>query len=271
MAGRKQNKRLMLQPAELVREMTCIVWADSLEKIYGSESDDWYWRLVGKLNSLHTECVVSPIHGDDYYDNEDIDKWFQSSDNVDDLGQPLPGRIPPKLGEPKKRHVHIYLSFTGNKTPEQVTQLIEGLWAVDGVLQDDRITSGRWQRVLRRDTLIRYFCHMDEPESGPLAKMHYPADHVISLGGADLSCLMRTDKLAKTQTSIEVVKAIKANNYLFYCDLLDWAISIGDYEVYNSVWGCGTIYSSYLNSRLSKKRAEEEREKDSDEGSAEHK
>lgn len=271
MAGKKQNKRIMLQPAELVREMTCIVWAESLERIYGTEGDEWYWRLVGKLNSLHTECVVSPIHGDDYYDQEDIVKWYESVDNVDKYGKPKPGRIPPKVGDPKKRHVHIYLSFTGNKTPEQVTTLIEGLWTKDGVLQDDRVTAGRWQRVLRRDTLIRYFCHMDEPESGPLAKVHYPTDHVIALGGADLSCLLRKNELAKTLVSIEVVKAIKANNFIYYCDLLDWAISLGDYEVIRSVWGCGNIYSSYIKSRYSKMADKIEKEKDSEKETSHHK
>lgn len=261
MAGKKQNKRMMLQPAELVRDMTCIIWADSLKKIYGDKDDEWYWKLIGCLNGLHTECVVSPIHRHDYYDEQDVQRWHERLDNVDKFGKVLPGRVPPSVGDPKAEHVHILVSHSGNKTPEQVTQLIEWLWKKDGVLQDDRPTAYRWQRVLRRDSLIRYFAHLDEPESGPLAKYHYPSEQIISLGGADLSCLQKKDEIYNTQLSMFIFSEIRKNKLRYYCDLVDWAIGMGDFEIYSIVYGRSSTFSLYLRSQIDKDMARKEAEK----------
>lgn len=82
-------------------------------------------------------------------------------------------------GEPKKAHYHVVLMFEGVKTRDQARAIFEKI----GGVGCEVVNSIRG--------MVRYLCHMDNPE-----KAQYSMDEVRSLAGADYIgvCSLVVDK-----------------------------------------------------------------------------
>lgn len=263
MAGKKQYKALMLGPDEQQRDFSTIIWEEQLEPIYG---DKWYWELAAYLSAIPCEIVLSPIHDQDTYDKGDVAKWMQRADHVDKFGNLLPEFLgkEPKVGTPKKRHVHVAWHFSGNRTARQVAVLLDGLFMHDGTLEENRISPYKFQRVLSRPALYQYFAHLNCPEEGPLAKHIYPANEVLGFGGVDLSCLNNTSELSKMACLMYIFKKIEELRIRRYHRLVDWARDTGDYDIISCCVGRASMFASYFRS-CAEERAEEKARKKEEE------
>lgn len=82
---------------------------------------------------------------------------------------PLHDRDKTELGEPKKPHYHILLSFRSVKTFEQIKEITDKL--NQPIPQSCKDTRG----------LVRYFLHLDHPN-----KAQYERKDIISGGGFDI-------------------------------------------------------------------------------------
>ena len=109
-----------------------------------SAPKDW----INRLDNLHVKAAISPPH------------------NADTLPD----------GTPKKTHWHGLLVFDGNKSREQVREILQG------VLEES--FNGHIEDVHDTGAYARYLCHLDNPE-----KARYNPSEVKCLGGMDYEAL----------------------------------------------------------------------------------
>lgn len=95
-------------------------------------------------------------------------------------------------GEVKKPHIHLLLCYDGVKSYEQVKELT------------DRLNAPRPEKCASAKGLVRYFCHMDNPE-----KYQYPKDEIIGHGGLDVA---------------EYLKPTSSSRYQLIRDMMDYVV-----------------------------------------------
>lgn len=132
------------------------------------------------LNEYHVKTVISPIH------DLDINK----------------------SGELKKPHYHILVMFDGKKAYSQVYEMYS-----------EKLHCPIPQKVVSARGLVRYFCHLDNPE-----KAQYNTADIECYGGVDIKMLLESTDSDKFSLIQQIVVFVKNNNILEYCDIWDYAI-----------------------------------------------
>lgn len=140
-----------------------------------SAPENWKELLLKQM----VKFAVSPLH------NEDINEG---------------------TGEFKKPHYHIYLSFEGKKSYEQVKTMIEPL---NGTIP---------QTVNSAKGLIRYFVHKDNPE-----KAQYSINDIYCFGDIDIVSPFKTSS-SRYEAIKEMIQFIKSQNITEFQDLMDYAM-----------------------------------------------
>jgi len=133
------------------------------------------WREL--LDEMHVPAAVSPLHDRDV--------------NAD--------------GEPKKPHYHIVLVFDGNKTRDQVLDLIEPMKGTTVVKLNSLVG------------MLRYLTHADNPE-----KAQYSKNDVETFGGLQYQAIIENagDKIGMIA---DIMDWLDANCCTKYAELMRYA------------------------------------------------
>lgn len=109
-------------------------------------------------------------------------------------------------GEPKKPHYHIVLQFTGNKSFEQITELIAPL----NCTIPQKVNSLKGQ--------VRYFLHQDNPD-----KAQYSKADLRYFGGFDPDLYLGSTEITRHVALREMRQFIMANGVEYFCDFYEYA------------------------------------------------
>lgn len=166
------------------------------------ESAPENWRQI--LDDLHLEWVESPLH--------DLDL------NA--------------TGEKKKDHYHILILFNGNKTYQQVIDMISPLNATIP------------QQCHNAKSLVRYMAHLDNPE-----KYQYSPSDIISHGGVEIADLLKPTASEKYTIVKEMIQYVKENRVTEFQDLVDYAMANRSDDWFPVICDGSTfVLNSYLKS-----------------------
>ena len=172
-----------LKYGEKARTVQSIMWVEDLERRWGEE---WKSKLYGYLANLRCQVACSPIHDKDTYDDTDVRDWCRRHIDPDtgDVATEYTN-MTPKVGDPKKPHIHFILIVKGPMFSEDFSgMMLDLVW----------IHPNKWQRVVHLDVVTRYLAHMDNPE-----KYQYSCFDILHFGGFSLKCLSitKTDEYSK--------------------------------------------------------------------------
>lgn len=134
------------------------------------------WRDM--LDDLHIEWVESP--------------WHDKDVNAD--------------GEPKKKHKHILLLFSGKKSYEQIKEIT------------DMLSQPIPQRCHDARAMVRYMAHLDNPD-----KAQYNPSDIIAHGGVDLADMLRPSSSERYTLIRDMIDYIRSAGVLEFQDLMDYA------------------------------------------------
>lgn len=160
-----------------------------------------------KLGDSCVKCACSPLHDKDVYTQKDITKMAKRY-----AGKPDPEGGFPKVGDRKKPHYHVIVTFSNAKSMEA---------ARDYIISEIGIDISYVEPVADIGAYVRYFCHLDST-----TKAHYSIEDCHAFGGFDLSPLDGCKEAARCRVYCEVLDAIDANSLYMYKDLLRWAASV---------------------------------------------
>lgn len=151
--------------------VTFIVWRNR-----GEEREHDYETVCRVLRDLHIKAALSPLHDSDTYSESDVEEWRERHKDKDGKVMTEDGRgvplVPPEVGQPKPPHWHVICTFGGPKSLDQLRRMFEPLHV------------RAFYTVESKDGLLRYFCHLDDPD-----KAQYDRQDVTAFGGMDLSAL----------------------------------------------------------------------------------
>lgn len=237
----------MLKYGEKARTVTCIVWVEDLERRWG---EHWQKIWYGYLADLRTMVACSPIHDHDTYTEEDVSNWVKR--HIDpDTGEVATEftNAQPRVGDPKKAHFHVIVIVKGPMCREDFSALfLDVVW----------ISPTKWQRVIHLDTMTRYLAHMDNKE-----KYQYAWTDVISFGGFSLKPLTiaKSDEYTKATSLATVLEYAEDNGLTYYHQLVKWARSLGDYDIFCCVTGRASLFVGLFNSIRQEKVDKAEKKK----------
>ncbi len=162
------------------------------------------------LDDEHIEWVESPLHDKDINADKTI----------------------------KKPHWHILLIYESVKTYEQVKELT------------DKLNCPIPQKCASPKGLVRYMCHMDNPE-----KVQYSKLDIIGHGGADVSELLKPSSSERYVLIGEMINYVKDNNIIEFCDLAEYALKERFDDWFpllcdNSSYIMGSVLKSYRHRRI---------------------
>jgi len=140
------------------------------------ESTPENWREI--MDELHIQWIESPLH--------------EFDTNAD--------------GEVKKSHIHVVITFVGNKSFEQVEEITKSLNAPIP------------QKVASLTGVVRYMAHMDNPE-----KHQYNPKDIKGHGGIDVAKLLKPTSASRYECIREMMAYIRTNGITEISDLLDYA------------------------------------------------
>ena len=159
----------------LGRNWTFLLYPDSMNKDY-----------TNILNNLHVQWCESPIHDQDIRSN----------------------------GEKKKPHIHIILSFEGNKSYSQILEIANSVHGVIAPLDslDD------CPRVQSLRGMVRYLIHKDDPD-----KFQYEFDKIKVHGGMDIEQYFQYAQAVIKKLIGQMLDFCTQNDIFEYSDLLMYA------------------------------------------------
>lgn len=141
---------------------------------------------------------------------------------------PLHDRDTDKDGNLKKPHYHIMFNFDGNKTYNKILEITRSLNQPIPTMYDSPVSA------------FEYLYHGNNPE-----KAQYNKDDVCLYNGFKVP-VFRKEKVAVRQ---DIIIAIRDNNIVEYCQLVDFAIALGDDDFIQSVFRDSYALNTYLMSR----------------------
>lgn len=110
-------------------------------------------------------------------------------------------------GSEKKEHYHVMCCFDGNKSFSQVQEFARQLGSEVPP-----------QPVNSCKGLIRYFCHLDNPE-----KAQYSISQIKCFGGLNIKNLLVPTRTEEMKFVSEMQQFIVDNTILSFAELADWA------------------------------------------------
>lgn len=195
--------------------------------------EDWgiqYGELLDFLSSLKIACACSPVHDKDVFTKWEVNNWINDHMRDGKLTQEAIDEGVPQEERQKKSHVHVLLCGDGPRTVDWWATLLEPLHEVN-----------YFQCVRSKDSLIRYFAHLDNPE-----KYQYNPREIHFFGGLDTTALDKTSDLRKTEIFIEIMEWIFSTHCRSYAQLMKKAIVSGNYDVIACVRGNATSFGLYF-------------------------
>ena len=264
--SRRWKKRLAYTK-EKVRNVCCIIFMEDLEA-----SGHTYYDLLEYLASLHMECSCSCVHDSDLWTGPDVASWCEQHIDpltgdvcLEDMGMHKEGEGEdahvvlddadklanvPYVGKAKKPHVHLLLKGPSQQNAEWWSDLFAGLMEIRPTM---------WEKCLSVPGLMRYFAHLDDPD-----KYQYGIFGVQGFGGIDLSPLVKTDEIRKTELHGEVLAFLQANPDMRYFDELVDALT-EDLDMSMYVKSTGAYWVSYIQGRNLRRRNKREEAKEAKE------
>lgn len=197
-------------------------------------------RIMSYVEGLRVPAALSPLHDHDPYTLEDVRKWVKRNEERREDIAWWEAHLP-EVGQMKKAHYHLMMSFKGNKTREQLSGMLSDLCAVP---------VNRWEVIEHWDASLRYLAHLDSKDKYP-----YNPQEIVGFGGLDLSPLVRSDEISRLNAQEEIRQAIRKEGIRFYNQLLDWAYGTGEYDYIASVSGKTSMWCQYLNGRSAERAA----------------
>lgn len=225
----KYRKRLF-QTGEKVRRVIGLFYIEDLTR-----AGKTYWDLCAYIDHLHIKAVISPIHDRDLFTGQDVWDWCvrHIDPETGDLDHNYLD-VAPFVGKPKKPHCHVGILVTAQKTAEEFSALFEDLMPVRASI---------WDKMLDYESFVRYLAHLDSPE-----KAQYSPFDVRAFGGADLSYLLKDDKMDKINSLVEMVALTEQNKYRYYHQLVRAVCRANDIDKINLVFGRASVFIGYFNS-----------------------
>lgn len=217
-------------------------------------SDDFtYGDFLAFLDGLQMPACCSMIHDKDKYTKEDIRKWVDrhTDKETGKLNEWALKEGIPEEGQHKKKHVHFMLCANGPMQPK---------WFLEKIAPVQEYCSNYFINVNSVGSMMRYYAHMDTEE-----KYQYSPLDIHSFGGLDMSPLLKTTKLSNLQVLVKVMDNILENGFRHYCQLVQWALNLGDVDVLSNVAGRASFYANYFKSLHDweeEKRAKEKKDKE---------
>lgn len=210
--------------------VTCIMYLEDWGLTYG--------ELLDFLASLQIECACSPIHDRDKFSTWDVNNWIADHMvNGKVTNEALTEGVPQE-DQNKKTHVHVLFCGEGPRPVDWWARLVEPFHEVN-----------YFQAVKSKDSLIRYFAHLDNPE-----KAQYNPREIHFFGGLDTSALDKTSDIRKADVFIDVMEWIFASHCRSYSQLLKKAVSSRNYDVIACVKGSATVFGLYFKSEADEVR-----------------
>lgn len=222
----------LLKQGEFARTVTTILWVEPLQRLYG---DKWESKLHGYLAGLLIPVCCSPVHDKDVYSDEDVRNWIRRHIDPDtgEVADKYTNQTP-KVGDPKKAHVHVILIVKGRQDRNYFTELMGDLVYVN---------PNSWSKVPHLDALTRYMAHMDNPE-----KAQYEPHMIKAWGGFNLKpiSIVRSDEYSKYCACIYVTDYIFDNNIRYYHQIWKHVKDTGDIDLMSCVRGNSSHWRSVL-------------------------
>lgn len=184
------------------RVWTFIMYPDSMPK-------DWQ-KLI---SDLRIPAAVSPLHDADL--------------NGD--------------GSEKKPHYHVFLSFEGKKSYDQLYILTR------------RFNGTIPKRVESPQGLIRYFIHKDNPD-----KAQYQIEDITLFGGLDIEKYFKPTASHVSEIIDEMIQFIYDNDLTEWAELQRYALDNKEWSYVLNMYHCNSIYRLLNSRRYIKKQAAEE-------------
>ena len=187
----------------LGRNWTFELYPDSMDPDYRN-----------KINLLHCEWAESPLH----------DKDLRAD------------------GSPKKEHIHIVLSFEGNKSYEQIKEICK---SVKGVIAPE-FGSDDTALVHSLRGMIRYLVHRDDAD-----KYQYEKSAIVSHGGMDIEQYFGYPQDMIKRFIQEMLAFIDANCIYEYSVFLDYCAA-NKYDTWFDLLTIGRqsyVITKYLDSK----------------------
>lgn len=156
------------------------------------------WQDV--IESWGVSCYVSPLHDSD----------------VNEEGL-------------KKPHWHGVLQFEGNKSYEQVLQLVSQLGCSTAKVCNSLHNS------------VRYLCHLDSPK-----KFKYDVSDVTIFGHADLSALYLKNSSELTSDMLDLLKIVRSLQIREFCDLVDYVLDNCCDDYFETLLKNSLFFKNYL-------------------------
>lgn len=140
-------------------------------------------------------------------------------------------------GTAKKKHIHFVLAFDGNKSYEQIREMLLPL-------------GGPVPQLCRNvKSMVRYFIHYDDPDK----HQYLQADIKVHCGFEIEGYFGRSEDECIGIVS-EVLKVCTEQNIDEFCDLVDYAFDIGDVDFLRLVTGrYMSFFAQYLRSKSNKR------------------
>lgn len=140
----------------------------------------------------------APVNWRDILDDEHI-QWIES---------PLHDKDTNADGTLKKAHIHILVMYEGNKSFEQIKEIT------------DKLNAPIPQKCASTKGLVRYMCHMDNPD-----KIQYDKANIIGHGGADVAEYLKPTSSTRYQLIAAMREWVDRTGCIEFCDLFSHSAS----------------------------------------------
>lgn len=138
-----------------------------------------------------------------------------------------------ETGELKKPHYHVLLAYPSSTTFNNVKSLtVDTLHATIPLVCDN--PKGAYD----------YFTHKHDPD-----KFQYNPDYIEHYNGFDITEISELSEKDKADLKISVIQDVINNDIKEYSQLIDYYISIQDYERFNLVSNNTIFFNRYVSSR----------------------
>ena len=203
-----------------------------------SESFD-LGEVLGWLTHQHFQALISPEHSKDIWNPYDVFHYIETQqqrykvkidETMDTWRRPtgrLVGRaieteeVPlPKVGQPKKSHRHFVIKLDYSCPLQTMFTLFE----------DSPLKLSYFEPVRSERGIIRYLCHLDNPEKAP-----YPKCDVISLGGYDTAPLYDATRNDVAAICSEVMEQLVAYPEISLQTLSKKFYAEGNFDCFNEI------------------------------------
>lgn len=229
-----------------------------------------YYDLIAYLDSKHCKAVVSPVHDRDTWTSYDVARWCErhldpetgdlderfiewSGEQVlawckqhldpetGDLAKEWVDAAPyvgkpyaPYVGKRKKPHVHVGIVSKSQRTAAQWAEFMEDLL---------ELRPSIFEKMEDYEGFTRYCAHLDSPD-----KASYSAFDVVSVAGADLSCLSKTDEGERVRNLVQLRDLARKFHIRTYHGLFDFVMDSGDLDMVACFRANSAQFASYFSS-----------------------